>query len=155
MSLWKKTLGIRIWSFFKVPMLSLVCPTVKKLDDECCEILIRLRWLTKNHFNSMYMGVLVAGADAASGLLALEIAKKKGKQGGKVNVIFKAISAEFFRRADSHTSFVCEEGKKIEEAIEKVLQTKERQNLPVIVKAYCFKKSQEPVAEFRVILSLK
>ena len=155
MSLWKKTLGIRLWSFFKVPMLSLVCPSVKKLDGKTCEILIRLRWLTKNHFNSMYMGVLAAGADAASGLLALEIAKKKGKQGGKVNVIFKAISAEFFRRADSHTSFVCEEGDKIEEAVSRVLHTGERQNIPVTVKAYCFKKSREPVAKFRVTLSLK
>ena len=55
----------------------------------------------------MYMGVLVGGADLASGLLAMEISQKNQRN---ISVIFKDMSASFFKRAEAETVFICNEG---------------------------------------------
>ena len=152
MFLFKKTFGVRIWTFFKVPMLFLMRPVVHSLDEKHAEISIRLGYFTKNHFKSMYAGVLVAGADLGCGLLAMEIAKKNR---GKILLLFKDIQASFYKRAMGRTLFVCNDGELISQAVLKAIRSGERQNLIVAVKAFCPDISQELVAEFKMILSLK
>lgn len=153
MTLIKKTIGVRLWTLFKVPMLFFMSPIVKELDHKRASISIGLRYRTKNHFNSMYMGVLVAGADLACGLLALEIIRSREK---KLSIIFKDISATFFKRAEARTIFVCDEGKRISQAIDEAIMTAKRQNITVKVSAFCPEKfSDIEVAQFKMTLSVK
>ena len=90
-------------------MLFLMSPVVKELTNEKCVIALPFRYLTKNHFRAMYMGVLVGGADLASGLLATHLMKKNKK---RCVLAFKDMSAKFLKRAEGRTIFVCSEGKK-------------------------------------------
>lgn len=152
MALFKKTLGVRLWTLFKVPMLFLTRPVVCVLDEKRTEVSIKLSYLTKNHFKSMYVGVLVAGADLASGLLAIEVAKNRQE---KVLPLFKDLQASFYRRAMGRTVFVCEEGERILQAVDLAIKSGERQNLTVGVRAFCPEISDETVAEFKMTLSLK
>ncbi len=147
------TIGIRLWALSKVRMLHWVRPTVEELTDSRAVVSIPLNCRTKNHFNSMYIGSLVCGADLASGLLALSIVKNKGS---KASVIFKDIKGDFLKRPEAKTYFTCDSGDIILKAIEKVIATGERVNQTVKVVATCPDKSgNEPVAIFHMTLSLK
>lgn len=99
------------------------------------------------------MGVLVGGADLASGLLATHLMKKNKK---RCVLAFKDVSAKFLKRAEGKTIFVCSEGKKIQEMIDQNLRTGERSHMTVNVEAFCPDKLREqPVAHFEMTLTVK
>lgn len=142
-----------MWAWRNVPLLGIIGPTVEQLDDEKCVISIPLRGLTRNHFNSMYLAVLTAGADLASGLMAFQLSKEGDTE---VGVIFKDMKADFLKRAHSRTYFTCTEGKAIRQSMRKALRDGERVNRTVKVIATCPDTSgDEPVAQFRMTLSMK
>lgn len=149
----KETLLLKTWSFFKVPLINFVGPRVKSLDDKSCSVLIPLRYLTKNHFNSLYISAQVTGADLCAGLLAMHHTRKR-KQ--KLSFIFKDLRADFKKRPDSDTLFTCKDGNEIKALIAKTISTKKRQHKTVTVIASCPKKYGDTVmAEFQLTLSMK
>lgn len=152
-----KTLGqtalLRAFGFWKIPVLSFVSPSVVELNNDICKIKIPLNRKTKNHLNSMYFAVLAAGADSAAGLLAMQTLLKLGKAKG---LAFKSMKANFYKRAEGDTIFVCKQGPEILKALEVAKATKERQNLDVKVHAFVPDKlGDEVVADFVMTLSLK
>ena len=73
-----------------------------------------------------------------------------------VILIFKDLKANFLKRAEGDVQYICNESKKIAQAVDKTLQTGERVNIPVPVIATVPEKfGDEPVAEFSITLSLK
>jgi acyl-coenzyme A thioesterase PaaI-like protein len=150
----RETARLRLFGLLKIPVIFFIGPKVMEIDDEHCVIEIPLNRRTRNHYRSMYFGVMAAGADLGAGLMAQFLAEKHA--GGKIGILFKDFKADFLKRAEGDTRFICEEGPKILEAIATAMETKERQNLPVRVYATVPSKSgNEPVAEFVLTLSLK
>ena len=148
-----ETIYLRIFSFFKIPLINWVGPRVVELSREKTIIKIPLNRRTKNHFDSLYFGVLCTGADCAGGLAAMEKIKKSGQ---KVSLAFKSFNAEFLKRAEGDTYFTCLQGEEINKFVEQVLSSNERQHFPVKITATCPDKlGDEPVAEFELLLSLK
>ena len=148
-----ETLYLRVFSFFKIPLINWVGPSVIELSEEKTVIKIPLNRKTKNHFDSLYFGVLCTGADVAGGLAAMEKIKKSGQ---KVSLAFKSFNAEFLKRAEGDTYFTCNQGKEISDFVKQVLSSNERHHLPVKITATCPEKlGNEPVAEFELLLSLK
>ncbi len=144
---------ISLFGLFKVPMIFWIGPKVIKLDEEECIVEIPLKRKTKNHLNSMYFGVLSAGADIAGGLVAMKCISESGKN---VSLSFKDFHADFLKRAEGDTLFINKQGKEIREFVKKVIESGERMNMPLIIEAYTpnFSKT-EPVAKFVLTLSLK
>ncbi|MAW07381.1 MAG: hypothetical protein CME61_03750, partial [Halobacteriovoraceae bacterium] len=66
---------IKSWAFFNVPLLFWIRPKIVELNNERVIVCIPLNRRTKNHLNSMYFGVLSAGADFAGGILAMKLIK--------------------------------------------------------------------------------
>jgi acyl-coenzyme A thioesterase PaaI-like protein len=150
----RETARLRLFGLLKIPVIFFVGPKVVEIDDHHCVIQIPLNRRTRNHYRSMYFGVLAAGADLGAGLLAQFLAEKHAH--GKVGILFKDFKADFLKRAEGDTRFICDEGEKIRQAIDQAIETKERQNLPVRVYATVPSRSgSEPVAEFVLTLSLK
>jgi len=150
---YKQTIGLRMWAFAKVPMLNWVRPSIVELSDKRVEIAIPLCRRNRNHMKSMYFGVLVCGADVAGGLLALKTSYDLKQP---VSLIFKDFTAQFFRRPDAQTHFICEQGKQITNLVKKAVRTGKREEITVEVIATCPEKSgDEPVAKFGLTLSLK
>ncbi len=150
----RETLRLRLFGLLKIPVIFFVGPKVIEINDQRSEIEIPLNRRTRNHYRSMYFGVLAAGADLGAGLLAQYLSEKSAR--GKVGILFKDFKADFLKRAEANTHFICEEGEKIRQAIAKAIETQERQNLPVRVYATVPSRSgAEPVAEFVLTLSLK
>ena len=151
---WRETARLRLFGLLKIPVIFFVGPKVVELDDRHCVIEIPLNRRTRNHYRSMYFGVLAAGADLGAGLLAQFLIEKHAAD--KVGILFKDFKADFLKRCEGDTRFICEEGEKIREAISQAVKTGERQNLPVRVYATVPSRSgSEPVAEFVLTLSLK
>ncbi len=136
----------------KIPMLYYVEPSIVRLNDREIEIKIPFKDKNKNHLGSMYFGVLCVGADASGGVLAMKHIKDSGKN---ISLIFKDLKAEFFKRAEGDTHFVCRDGEAIKDLIKKTIETKERQNMPLHIDAFVPSQSNEPVAHFVLTLSLK
>ena len=77
---------------------------------------------------SMYIGVFTVGADLTGGLLTLSSIRKRKR---KVVLIFKDFHADFFKRAEQDVLFICRDGTAIDHAVQQVVDTGERINLPI------------------------
>ncbi len=149
----KATLFLRTFGALKVPALNYVRPSVVRLTDRESEIKIPLNRRTKNHLGSMYFGVLAIGADCAGGLLAMKAIRDSKK---KVSLVFKGFKADFLKRPESDTHFLCRDGLSIKRLVKETIRTKKRVNHPITIMATSPKASgNEPVAKFELILSLK
>jgi acyl-coenzyme A thioesterase PaaI-like protein len=148
----RDTWMLRGFGALKVPVILYCMPTVLQLDDAACSIKIPLGWRTRNHYKSMYFGVLAVGADCASGLLAQHLAAESGKN---VQLLFKDFHADFHRRATGDVVFTCPDGAKVSKLVARAAAAPERVNEKVTVIATVPSQSDEVVAEFTLTLSLK
>ncbi len=149
----KKTVWLRSFGLFKVPLIFAVGPKVLQLDAQRAAVLIPLNRFTRNHLKSMYFGTLCIGADCSAGAIAMHLAEKDNKN---ISLVFKDLNAQFLRRPDGDVLFVCEDGPQISLAIEAAHQTGLRQNCTVSVNATVPSISKtDVVAKFSLTLSLK
>lgn len=150
----KKSLRKANWQLFlfglvKIPVIGFVRPKVIDLKEHSLSVKIPLRRRTRNHVNSMYLGVMTVGADLACGLLAFEKVKRLGL---KTAPVFKNMNANYIKRAEGHVVFLCAAGEVIDTMITKAQQTGERVTENVRVEAWC---NDEMVATFDMGLSFK
>ena len=135
---------------FKIPMLGFTGLKLIEVDDTRAVVNIKLKRRTKNHLNSMYFGALAVGADVAGGIHAFYFAQKHNK---KVSFAFKGMSCEFIKRAESDCTFISKDGKKVEDANLKSIETGDRVNETTHVDV--FDADKELVATFEMIVSVK
>lgn len=148
----KETALLRLISL-QIPSLLFVGPRVLELDEEGCAVEIPLRWRTKNHLGSMYVGVLCAGADLAAGLNAVRPIRERYRD---VRPVFANLEADFLKRADGNVVFRSRDGRRVAEAVRTAGESGERVTLQVEVVATVPRKyGDEPVARFTMGLSVK
>ncbi|WP_162046404.1 PaaI family thioesterase [Vibrio taketomensis] len=141
------------FGFLKVPLIWLCRPKIISLDDDKVEVVIPLRRRTKNHLNSMYFGVLAVGADVAGGYMAMNKAQQRGE---RISLAFKSVKADFLKRPEADVLFTCEDGRLIDDMLDKAIASGERINEPVKIVATCPSLNQdEPMAVFELTLSIK
>ncbi|MEC7750594.1 MAG: DUF4442 domain-containing protein [Myxococcota bacterium] len=146
-------LAMKAFGLFGVPMLGWIRPEVVELDDERCRLRIRFRRRTRNHVGSMYFGVLCAGADLASGLLAVRHAAKVNE---RIGLIFKDVHGDFRQKVMGHCFFECRDGAAIAEGVRQADRTGERVNVPTRILVWAEGGSpDQPAAVFQLTLSLK
>jgi acyl-coenzyme A thioesterase PaaI-like protein len=150
--LWKETAAVRALGL-RIPVLLFIGPRVLELDDEGAAVMVPLGWRTKNHVGSMYVGVMAAAADLASGMNAFSLIRSRYRQ---VVPVFKFANMEFLKRADGDTVFRTRQGRRIAGAMEETARTGERVTLPVeVVATVPSRYGDEPVARFTMGLSVK
>ena len=148
----KQTLYLRYFGLRKIPLLFYVRPSVISCTDEQVVIRIPLCRRTQNHQGSMYFAALAIGADCSVGLLAVELINKQQEN---ISFIFKDFNAEFFRRANGDVYFSCIQGREIHELVQQAAAGRERVEMPLNAIATVPDESDEPVARFRLTLSLR
>lgn len=127
---------------------------ITEFTDDHVAIEIPFHRRNRNHLNSMYFGTLCVGADLAGGFLAMKLIREMTN--GKGSLVFKDFKADFVKRAEGATVFVCQDGQKIRQALQEAQQTGERVSIPVEVLATVPKKNpEEVVAKFVLTLSVK
>ena len=148
----RNTWSLRYFGLTRIPLLFYVRPSVVEKTGQRVAIRIPLRRRTMNHHGSMYFAALAIGADCAVGLLAVELISRHRK---KISFIFKDFNAEFYRRATGDVVFSCDQGDRIAELVASAAAGNERVELPLFATATVPAESGEPVARFRLTLSLK
>lgn len=145
----KANVLLKAFGFSKVPLLFLSGTKVIQIDSQNCRVEIPFRRIVKNHLGSLYFGALAIGADACVGLLATH---KIMEQKQNISLVFKSFQADFLKRAEGPTQFVCSQGDEMDKMIQETLQTGQRVHKKFQAQAIC---QNEVVAEFVLELSLK
>lgn len=148
----RETLSLRLFGLARIPLLLYVGVSVKEISPECMVIRIPLRRRTRNHLGSMYFGALCIGADCAPGAFAMYLIRQRPVP---ISMVFKDFQAEFLKRAEGDVDFCCNQGKEIADLVTQAAASDERVEKQVEVIATVPSISDEPVARFRLTLSLK
>jgi acyl-coenzyme A thioesterase PaaI-like protein len=147
------TLFLRYFGLTQVRMLWFISPELIFWSDEQVKIRVPLNRKTRNHLHCMYFGALAAGADLAAGFHAFAEIRRTKKP---ISFIFKNMQCNFIKRAEGDVVFQVDDGILIRDLVTKAIETGERVDLPVHVKALCPEKlGDEVCAEFTLTLSLK
>lgn len=148
------TAMVRLWSLQNVFFLWLASPRIVELTDERCVVRIPLNWRTRRRdIHAMYLGTLCMGADVAAGLIAFKLVRERKL---RVNFLFKDMKAEFLKRAEGPVFFTNNEGRLVQDLLQRALETGERQEATVpVIATVPSKFGDEPVARFTLTLSLK
>lgn len=148
----RATIMLRLFGFAKIPMMLYVRPSVMEISTERVVVRIPLGRRTRNHVGSMYFGALSVGADCAVGTLAMHLIKKQPEH---ISLIFKNFSAEFHKRAEGDVDFYCGQGHEISNLVAQSAASDERVEMMIDVIATVPDQSDDPVATFKLTLSMK
>ena len=133
-------------------MMLYVKPSVMEISNERVVVRIPLIRRTRNHLGSMYFGALSVGADCSVGALAMHLIKQQPEN---ISLIFKNFNAEFHMRAEGDVDFCCSQGKEISNLVAQAAASDERIEKMVDVIATVPDKGDDPVATFKLTLSMK
>lgn len=123
---------------------------VHSLDQQKAVITVPQKWFNKNPFRSIYFAVLAMAAEINTGVLCMGHLYKRQPA---VSMLVVNMSASFQKKATGTISFICEEGNKIQEAIQRSVDTGEGQTVECHTKGY--NAAQELVCEFVFTWSFK
>lgn len=148
----RETISLRLFGLANIPLLFYVGVSVTEISPERMVVRIPLRRRTKNHLGSMYFGALCIGADCAPGAFAMYLIRQ---QPARISMVFKDFQAEFLKRAEGDVAFICEQGKEIRALVALAATSDERVERQIDVVATVPSISNEPVARFKLTLSLR
>ena len=153
MTMLKATWSLRLFAFWKIPLIALVRPRLLVANADQCVVRLPLTWLTRNHLRSMYFGALSIGADVSGGLIVMNLISSRRS---RVAFLFKDFQADFLKRAEGAVVFTCNDGQKLAALLDKAEASGEREEDTVLVTATVPEKlGDDPVAEFRLTISMK
>lgn len=148
----RQTIALRLFGLAKIPLLFYVGVSVAEISPERMVVRIPLRRRTRNHLGSMYFGALCIGADCAPGAFAMYLIRQQPE---RIAMVFKDFQAEFLKRAEGDVDFICDQGKEIAELVARAAASDQRVERQVEVIATVPSLSDEPVARFKLTISLK
>jgi hypothetical protein len=117
---------INQFNLFKLPAVYLMGIRVKTITDEFCKVSVKHRWINQNPFNSMFWAVQGMAAELTTGALVMSKIKRSGKP---ISMLVANNNASFTKKATGRITFICNDGLKVDEAIDKTIVTKEGQTI--------------------------
>ncbi len=123
-SLWK----LRLYFFKNLPSALWWGFRVKWASVESTEISIPYNWRTRNPFQSIYFAALAGAGELSTGVMA-NLARMSG---GNVSMLVLEQRAEFVKKANTVTTFTCEDGAKVFETVATAVSTRQPQTLTML-----------------------
>lgn len=109
---------------YKLPSAWLCGVRVRHIDQTECEVGVKHRWINQNPFNSMYFAVQAMAAELSTGALVMNKIQESKK---KVSMLVAQNKASFTKKATGKIKFTCYDGNKVNEALERTIETGEGQ----------------------------
>jgi Domain of unknown function (DUF4442) len=140
----------RMFLFSKLPSAFFSGVRVKYADEQKCEVTVPFKWFSQNPFRSTYFACLGMAAEMSTGVLALMHTYNTTPA---ISMLVQAMQATFTKKATTLTTFTCQNGAIIKQAIETAMQTGEAQ----IVQATTIGVNEkgDKVAEFLITWTFK
>ncbi len=115
-----------MFTFFKLPSAWWCGVRVQYIDKKKAIVTVRHRWINQNPFKSMFWAVQGMAAELTTGAMMISQIKESGK---KISMLVANNNANFSKKATGKITFVCEDGHKIKEALDKTIATGEGETL--------------------------
>lgn len=109
---------------FKLPSAFFCGVRTKYIDGTKCVVTVKHRWINQNPFNSMYFAVQAMAAELATGALVMYHIQSTGM---KISMLVANNKSNFSKKATGRISFVCDDGRLAETAINNAIKTGEGQ----------------------------
>ncbi|WP_299781789.1 DUF4442 domain-containing protein [uncultured Formosa sp.] len=111
---------------FKLPAAYICGVRSKYIDKDKSIVTVKHRWINQNPFKSMFWAVQGMAAELTTGALMISEINNSGK---KISMLVLSNTASFTKKATGRITFVCDEGYKVKEAIEKTISTGDGQTV--------------------------
>jgi len=146
----KHPLQSRMFLFSRLPSAFFAGVLIRNVNESRCEVTVPYKWFTKNPFRSTYFACLSMAAEMSTGALCLVHSYKRKPP---VSMLVTKVESEYFKKAVGRTSFICDNGALIREAVEQAVESREAKT----VRAKSVGRNREGaiVAEFYVTWSFK
>ena len=131
---------LRAFSLIKIPLIAAVRPKIIELSKHKSIVRVKMGYVTRNHLNSMYFGALAIGAELSVGV---KIFEKIQVDKAPVNFIFKDFDCRFHRRAQTDIDFCFLEPAKVDELVEKAIQSGDR--VEMRFEGFALEKNKDPL----------
>ena len=138
-----KISSINTFLFFKLPSVWWCGIRVREISKESCSSNVRLGWFNKNPFKSLFWAVQGMAAELTTGILMMQAITASKKN---ISMLVLNNKANFSKKAKGLIRFNCNQGKKINESINRLLETKKSQT--VWVKSHGKDESGDIVSSF-------
>ncbi|MCI5056966.1 MAG: DUF4442 domain-containing protein [Flavobacteriales bacterium] len=125
---------LSIFGLTKIPLIFFCRPKILRIDDQSIVVKIPLKRRTRNHLKSMYFGALAVGADVTGGFQAFYASYVLKKN---VGLSFKNFKCDFHRLAKGDVHFTCEDTQEVLKMVQETIETGERVERTVNIKATC------------------
>ncbi len=117
---------INMFNLFKLPAAYFTGVRAKSIDDTTCVVSVRHRWINQNPFRSMFWAVQGMAAELTTGALVLKKIRESGKN---ISMLVANNNATFTKKATGRIVFECTQGRSIDDAIAKTIETGEGQTV--------------------------
>ena len=146
----KSPVKFRLFLLKNLPAAYFAGLKIKEVDEQTCSVNVPFKWFTKNPFRSAYFACLAMAAEMSTGVLAMaHIFKRKPS----VSMLVVEMSSRYYKKATGVSTFICEEGLLIQEAVQTAIETGQPQI--VKVKSIGYNQENETIAEFWFTWSFK
>ncbi len=115
-------LGMRAWMLAKLPLALMAGLRVTELDADRCAVTVPYGWRSQNPFRSTYFAALSMAAEMSTGALALILIQATPQP---CSMLITGMTAEFVKKATTTTTFTCDAGPTLREAVSRTLETGE------------------------------
>jgi len=146
----KHPVKFRMFLFSKLPSAYFAGVRIKSFDENRCEVTVPYKWFSQNPFRSTYFACLSMAAEMSTGALSMAHLYKKKPP---VSMLVIKMDGEYFKKATGITTFTCEDGILIKQAIEDAVSTGEAKT--ITAKSTGRNNTGEVVAEFKITWSFK
>jgi hypothetical protein len=143
-------LKFKLFLFKKLPAAYFSGIRVQELSQNVCIVTVPFKWFTQNPFSSTYFACLAMAAEMSTGILAMANTYKKSPA---ISMLVVGLEGKFYKKAKGITSFVCNNGQDIADAIKQATFTNESQSIRILSSGYNQKK--ELICEFWITWSFK
>ena len=134
---------MKLYMLMKLPMGLIAGLRITKMEGYSSEVTVPFKYVNKNPFKSTYFAVLAMAAELSSGILAIAEVENADKP---LSMLVLNMSASFNKKARTKVRFICNDGEKIRNAIDRSIETGEGQTADVVSVGY--DENGENVAEF-------
>jgi hypothetical protein len=136
--------------FAKLPSAFFSGVRITHIDEKRCAVTVPYKWFSRNPFRSTYFACLSMAAEMSTGSLAM--ANLYGRN-PTVSMLVIKTEGSYFKKASGITTFLCENGGQLKEAIEMAVSAGTPQSC--IAKSVGKNDQGELVAEFFITWSFK
>ncbi len=118
----KHPVKFRLFLLMKLPSAFFCGVRVESISKEKAEVTVPYKWLSQNPFKSTYFACLAMAAEMSTGLLAMANTYKSQPT---ISMLVTGLQAAYHKKAVGITTFTCEDGNAISDAVAAAIQSGE------------------------------